>query len=232
MANGRVESLLRLSNRVAYSSWVSCALGVLVSIFSGIEIAALLRLDPTAPYSWDIDYIDPMLALIGGGTALLQIIAFVIAGFLSLRWIYRANSNAHCLSANLEMSPGWNVGWFFVPIAAWWKPYEGLRDVWRVSANPQNPKSVELPSMLASWWTFWLLTSITGSISFRLQMHATTVSAAIIADGLDILSGVTLVPATYLFLALVRDITANQQPFAVTKDGTEISSDFGSEPSR
>lgn len=225
--NCRVDSLLRLSNRVAYLSWASCALGVLVSVFSGIELLALRRLDPADAYSWDVDYVGQAVSLIGGGIALLQIIAFIVAGFLSLRWVYRANSNAHCLNADLEMSPGWNVGWFFVPIAAFWKPYEGLKDVWRVSANPQDPASVELPGMLATWWTFWLLTSVAGTISFRLQMRATTVSTAILADGLDILSGIALVPATYFFLAVVRDITEKQQPFAVTEDGTTLSPDMG-----
>ena len=218
MTNGCVDSLLKLSSRVVYLSWASCALALLTSCFTWMELSALRRLNPADAYSWDADYIDPTLTLIAAVAVLFYIIVFVVAGFLSLRWVYRANSNAHFLNADLGMSPGWNVGWFFVPIATWWKPYEGIRDVWRISANPDHPASVERPSMLAWWWTFWVLTNIAGTISFRLQMRANEVGTAILADVFDVLSSIALVPATYFFLAVVRDITEKQQRFAASGD--------------
>jgi hypothetical protein len=228
MANGCVGSLLRLSNRVIYLSWATCALALFTSYFSLMELSALRGLNPSDPYSWEVDYIDPTPTLIAAVGIVLYLIAFVAAGFLSLRWIYRANSNAHCLNANLGISPGWNVGWFFVPIATWWKPYEGVRDVWRISANPQDPASVERPSLLVKWWTFWLLTNIAGSASFRLQFRATEVSTAILADVCDIVSSIALIPATYFFLAVVRDITEKQQRFAATEDDASVLPDMGS----
>lgn len=225
VASGRVDSLLRLSNRVVLFSWVSCALGLSLSLFSWLELSALRDLNPATEYSWEIDYIDPTLSLIAGANSLLYIIAFVVAGFLSLRWIYRANSNAHCLNAGLEMTPGWNVGWFFVPIATWWKPYEGVRAVWETSADPDNPTSAERPFTLVKWWAFWLVTNITGYISFRLQMRANTVDTQIIADAFDILSSIALVPATYFFLAVVRDITEKQERYAVGEHDLAMASD-------
>lgn len=228
VANGCVGSLLRLSNRVIYLSWAGCALALFTSCFSLMELFALRGLDQSDPYSWEVDYIDPGLTLIAGAGALLYLIVFVAAGFFSLRWIYRANSNAHCLNADMDMSPGWNVGWFFVPIATWWKPYEGVRDVWRISANPQDPTSVERPSLLVKWWTFWVLTNIAGTASFRLQLRATEVSTAILADVCDVVSSIALVPATYFFLAVVRDITEKQQRFTASENDAPILPDMGS----
>jgi hypothetical protein len=222
MANGRVDNLSRLSNRLIPMAWVTCALALLISFFSWMEISALRGLDPSDAYSWDVDYIDPTTTLIAGATSILYLVAFVVAGFFSLRWVYRANSNAHCLSADFGMSPGSNVGWFFVPIATWWKPYEGVRDVWKISANPNDPASTERPPLLVKWWTFWLVTNIAGTISFRLELSATTVGTAILADAFDILSSIALVPATYYFLAVVRDITDKQGRFALTEDGTAM----------
>jgi hypothetical protein len=49
--------------------------------------------------------------------------AFVLVGV----WIYRANANAHALGGDLSVSPGWAVGWFFVPIACLFKPYLAMR---------------------------------------------------------------------------------------------------------
>jgi hypothetical protein len=187
---------------------------MVVSCFSWLELSALRELNPSEPYSWGVDYIDPTLTLIAGVAALLYVVTFVAAGYHSLRWIYRANSNAHSLNASLGMPPGWNVGWFFVPIATWWKPYQGVRDVWQISANPQDPASAERPALLVRWWTFWLLTNITGTASFRMQLRASDVSSAIVANTLDIVSSIALVPATYFFVAVVRDITEKQQRFA------------------
>ena len=213
---GQVESLLKLSKRVRLSSWVACALAFAVSSFSLLEISSLSSLNPNEPYSWDLDYFDPTLTLIAGFAALLYFLAFAVAGYLSLRWIYRANSNAHRLNTDIEMSPGWNVGWFFVPIATLWKPYEGVRDVWRVSANPDDPSAAEQPNFLVKWWAFWLLTNVTATVSFRLQMRASTVGTELIADALDVVSTLALLPATYFFIAVVGDITQSQQRFAVS----------------
>ncbi len=51
----------------------------------------------------------------------------IAAGVLFLIWVYRANRNAHCLGAEgMEYSPGWSVGWFFVPVACLVMPYNVL----------------------------------------------------------------------------------------------------------
>jgi hypothetical protein len=43
----------------------------------------------------------------------------VSAGIMLLVWIYRANQNARALGAeDMEFTPRWSVGWFFVPIAS------------------------------------------------------------------------------------------------------------------
>jgi hypothetical protein len=211
---GHVQSLLKLSKRVRLSSWVVCALAFAVSSFSLLEIGSLRSLNPNEPYSWDVDYLDPRLTLIAGLAALLYFLAFAVAGFLSLRWIYRANSNAHRLNTDVAMSPGWNVGWFFVPIATFWKPFEGVREVWRVSANPDDPNAAEQPNFLFKWWAFWVLTNVTATASFRLQMRASTVGTELIADALDVASTIALLPATYFFVAVVSDITQRQQRYA------------------
>ena len=40
-------------------------------------------------------------------------------------WIVRANKNARALGAkNLSASPGWALGYFFVPILNLWKPFK------------------------------------------------------------------------------------------------------------
>lgn len=50
-------------------------------------------------------------------TGVLNVLAVVAAGIAVLRWIYRASRNAHAFGPAMTVTPGWAVGWFFVPIA-------------------------------------------------------------------------------------------------------------------
>jgi Domain of unknown function (DUF4328) len=53
----------------------------------------------------------------------MQIILLVVTGILFLRWVFRANESARLLGAlEMKFTPGWAVGWYFVPLANLWKP--------------------------------------------------------------------------------------------------------------
>ena len=45
----------------------------------------------------------------------------------------RANRNARAFGAPMSNSPGWAAGWFFVPVAFWWKPYYAMKEIWQGS---------------------------------------------------------------------------------------------------
>src|SRR5262245_61248809 len=69
-----------------------------------------------------------------GLIGLVQFIVVVTSAVLFLRWIHRANWNARALGAQgMEFSPGWSIGWYFVPFANLWKPYQAMREIWRAS---------------------------------------------------------------------------------------------------
>ena len=71
------------------------------------------------------------------GTA--QVLIYLISGVLILMWIYRANHNARALgAANMDFTPGWSVGWYFIPIANLWKPYQAMKEIWKASASPSS----------------------------------------------------------------------------------------------
>lgn len=54
--------------------------------------------------------------------------------------IYRANLNARALGAQgMRFSPGWTVGWFFVPVMNLFRPFQAVREVWKAS-DPNAPE--------------------------------------------------------------------------------------------
>ena len=61
-----------------------------------------------------------------------------------LRWVYVTNRNAQQWSDSMSISPGWNVGWFFVPVASLWMPFRGVCETRGASIDPDAPGAVPL----------------------------------------------------------------------------------------
>ncbi len=80
------------------------------------------------------------------------------SGILVLTWIHRANHNArHLGAADMKCTPGWAVGWYFVPIAWFWKPYQAMKEIWQASANPSDWQGRAVSPLLHWWWALWVL---------------------------------------------------------------------------
>ncbi len=86
-------------------------------------------------------------------SVILSLLAFLALLF----WIYRANKNASALSDRpLEHSSGWAVGWFFVPIAGWFKPYQVMLEIYKASRTPANWRQTRSASIVGCWWALRL----------------------------------------------------------------------------
>src|SRR5262249_5743282 len=89
------------------------------------------------------------LSLMEVVSGLFQIILAIILGITFLRWIYRLNKSLSVLSSvPKKFSPGWSVGWYFVPLANLFKPLEAMRETWTV-VHRGAPVS---GFILGVWW--------------------------------------------------------------------------------
>lgn len=80
-------------------------------------------------------------------------LAALITAVVVSRWIYRANSNARALgAAEMAFTPGGAVGWYFVPIANFWKPYQAMREIWKANASPSGWQRQRVSALLPCWW--------------------------------------------------------------------------------
>lgn len=96
---------------------------------------------------WVSGFVSDPLACLGLAIAILAAV-----------WIYRAAANARALGApDLTISPGWAVGWYFIPIANCWKPYQAMREIWQASARLQPRPDAAKTALLRTWWALWLL---------------------------------------------------------------------------
>jgi hypothetical protein len=143
--------------------------------------------------------------------ALVQTVVKVASGVAILMWIFRANKNARALGADLEISAGWSVGWYFIPIANLWKPYQAMKQIWQASVNPRYWGAQDRSPLLPWWWFFWLVSGWAGNIAFRFQLRAIaenanvadTVAAQMSADVAYVVSDLLNVPLCIIFLLIV-----------------------------
>lgn len=135
--------------------------------------------------------------------------AFVVCGFLVLKWTYRVNRNAHAFTRGLDNSPPWSVAWYFVPIASLWKPYQALKQAWQANERPESWRTVQLPNLMPWWWALWLITNIIASVSWRL-LRPETVGENMLSAGVEAVNAALQVPLDMIFIQIVRRLTAAQ----------------------
>ena len=140
-----------------------------------------------------------------------QMVVAFIAAILILRWIHRANYNARQLgAADMQFTPGWAIGWYFIPIASLWKPYQAMKEIWRASADPGNWTSQPSSPLLSWWWFLWLLCNGLNQSSFRLMQHAQTITDYEHASIVTLLSDLSTIPLDLVFLAIIKIIYDRQ----------------------
>ena len=139
-----------------------------------------------------------------------QLLVWIAAFVTTLRWIYLANSNARALGADdMIVTPGWAVGWFFVPLMNLAMPFVAIREMWKASANPRDWQTEPAPLTIPLWWGFWLAAGVTGSIAFRLDLEfGKEVGSA--AEAFYFASDLFTIPALLLLARLVAGIQAMQ----------------------
>jgi hypothetical protein len=96
-----------------------------------------------------------------GGIGVFAAIASAAAIVLWLVWQFRSQSNLPGLGATgMRYSPGWVVGWWFIPVAWWVMPFRTIRELWLASdpeAGAADWGMRKLSPLIPLWWTFWIL---------------------------------------------------------------------------
>ena len=143
--------------------------------------------------------------------AILFLLAWLPAMVVSLVWIYRSACNAHALSrARVHPTPGWSVGWYFVPLANLFKPYSAMKEIWAASSNPQDWKRLPTPTILQLWWFFWVTGAILGRVSFKMSMKAEDVGSLLQANLVGLVDSLWSLPLLVVFGVMVQRLTAMQ----------------------
>lgn len=142
---------------------------------------------------------------------LAQLALFLGTAIAFLVWLYRAEVNARALGAeDMMVSPGWAVGWFFVPLVQLVMPFIAVRELWKASATPRDWQLGPASPVIALWWACWIGTIITGNIAFALS-RADDYEAFLAADFMGMISSAFTIPSAILLAAIIGGIQAMQE---------------------
>jgi hypothetical protein len=151
---------------------------------------------------------DPVQGFIG----LLQSGLGILTGIIFLKWIYRSYKNIQGFGAQgLRFSPGWAVGYYFIPILSLIRPVQVMNEIWRASDDPRDWPKRPGSWLIASWWTLFLVYTGITQISLELAIQASTNDQWTLAAVLAILGDFFSIPLSLAALRLVTEIYRRQR---------------------
>lgn len=155
-------------------------------------------------------------------------------------WIVRSGKNAWLFSTLarqsgrtqagfpqpfLQNTPGWAVGWYFIPIANFWKPYGAMKEIVQASTVREGLAA----SLLPTWWTLWLASLISDRVIRVLERSDTEWDAIQLAVIWTTASGIEI--ALHLIaIVLVTGVTRLQSDAAATLAAPDLSASGPPEP--
>ncbi|KCZ98534.1 hypothetical protein HPO_09985 [Hyphomonas polymorpha PS728] len=144
------------------------------------------------------------------GVSLAQIGGLIASVILVSMWTYRAMKNLHIVEAvAAAMSPGWAVGWYFIPIANLWKPFEGMLQIWRESHRLAG-RPEKVAAYMGWWWATWVASNILANISLRLTGFTDPLPTYDVGILVGAVGSVLSVVCGFLLLRTAKEVTQVQ----------------------
>ncbi len=142
----------------------------LLAVSGSWSLAGLVEM-ATAPAATDItttpsEFGQRIQDVLGAGPASQQAFASVFGVALAITWLvwqHRAQANLYARRVpGLRYTPGWSVGWWFIPLANVVVPYLSMRELLRHAGAPAGSRSDGGGGQLGAWWLTYLGSAVLG----------------------------------------------------------------------
>jgi hypothetical protein len=216
-ASAGYASLAPLTRWIAYTLYAAIFLSVVGVAFDLNEYRVLAMIRDQTYGSADsmraaAQLSDRLMALQGSVDFLLQLVLYFVIG----RWIFRAAWNARHLGAMaMEITPGWAVGWYFIPFASLVMPFKAMREIWQSSflagRTPAAIDSAGRIALLRWWWALFLATCFLGNALLRTAFHADpSIDELLLKNVASTVLDVLSIALNYVFILVIRRIAGAQ----------------------
>jgi len=150
----------------------------------------------------------------------VALLFFVGTAVCWLMWQHRAYANLRLIGLrDTEYTPGWSVGYWFIPLINLYRPYQITAELYRRSEiqNGRDPiGGLSGPPLVGVWWFVYIAWGATSRFIGTLAKDANTVPTLISATNAELaahlLGGVVTVLALFVIVAIDRF----QQGFPIT----------------
>jgi len=178
----------------------------------GIEMAACLLVIAMLASAGDTELDQDQLRTVGftlmtmGYAGYLQFGAFVAIAVLFMRFMYKAVQRAKGFAVPFTyVSPGWAVGYWFIPLMNLYRPFEVVKALVKACAEeagtPDKPAAGE--QLLGAWWALFLLGNIVASAVARMDLDLSTAAGLMSYLDYTLGSDVLLILSTPLFWVVI-----------------------------
>jgi uncharacterized membrane protein len=166
--------------------------------------------------------------------ALFAMVFQIVLIVLFIQWFRRAYHNLHKAGEKgLVASEGWAAGYWFIPIANWFMPYQIMRDIWNrtkkygtgdvddfsesydasIDGGADAETSEDSLSVVNIWWAFWIISGITSTISIQITNNASEIGAFQMASLIGLISDVAAIVAIFLAVRMIKNSQIHQNRF-------------------
>jgi hypothetical protein len=167
----------------------------------------------------------------------IRLVVLLAVIVLWLVWQYRSHANLRALGAgNLRFTPGWAVGWWFIPFADFVFPYLTTRELVKASdpaSGVADWSARRTLALIGFWWATGLIRIFVGWIATVTNRKAIVVGQIVHGDTVALVGFVVEIAAGILAMLLVREVGRRQSAkfarvteYTSTLVGTPVSS-FG-----
>lgn len=185
--------------------WICVVVACIALVDDVVEFVQVQKGQETAS---EVSTNDPVQGIIG----LLQSGLGIVTGITFLKWIYRAYKNIQGFDAEgLRFSPGWAVGYYFIPILSLIRPVQVMSEIWRASEDPRSWPLRPGSWVIASWWTLFLLYTGVTQVSLEIAIQASTNDQWTLAAALAIAGDFLSIPLSIAALRLVSEVYRRQK---------------------
>lgn len=142
------------------------------------------------------------------GVTFLAVYLFTVVVFA--RWIISSHKTVRALGAEgMTITPGWAVGYYFIPFINLVRPYAAMKELWCASVDPRHAATQFAPPLLPAWWALWIFNGILGQIIWRMSMNAEDLDSLKTLTVVNIIGSICGVALSFVALKLVKGITGN-----------------------
>ncbi len=185
---------------------------VLASLQTAATLAFPDALKHPAPENLGIILTLGLLGLVAGGVSIFTWILFLV-------WTNLAAKNVRAFGQiGLEYTPGWCVGWWFIPVASLYKPFDALREVWKAS-DPETvgPAAAKpwaasvVPGIFIAWWAVYLTNGFVAIIIALVNLDLSGPKPVVIAGPSSFITHALLGVAGVFLIILMRKLAQRQE---------------------